>query len=58
LPSAAKGNLAPVTIFQLPAQQVVTLSPILSFGALIVLVTWTRRYMKAVRDRYEQRAAA
>ncbi|MGD0144893.1 MAG: VC0807 family protein [Rhizomicrobium sp.] len=43
---------------QLPAQQVVTLSPILSFGALIVLVTWTRRYMKAVRDRYEQRAAA
>jgi len=43
---------------QLPAQQVVTLSPILSFGALIVLVTWTRRYMKAVRDRYEQRATA
>jgi intracellular septation protein A len=39
---------------RLPPQQVVTLSPILSFGALVVLVMWTRRYVKAVRDRYVQ----
>jgi hypothetical protein len=41
----------------LPPQQVITLSPILSFGALIVLVTWTRRYMRAVQQRYLQNAA-
>jgi hypothetical protein len=43
---------------QLPPQQVVTLSPILSFGALIVLISWTRRYMKGVRTRFEQGVAA
>jgi len=42
---------------ELPPQQVVTLSPILSFGALIVLISWTRRYMTAVRSRYEQHVA-
>ena len=40
----------------LPPQQVVTLSPIMGFGALIALISWTRRYMTAVRKRYEQRA--
>lgn len=29
--------------------QVVTLSPLMGFGALIVLIAWTRRYMLAVR---------
>jgi hypothetical protein len=43
---------------QLPPQQVVTLSPIMGFGALIVLISWTRRYMRAVQRRYEQGAVA
>ena len=38
--------------------QVVSLSPIMSFGALIVLIAWTRRYLTAVRQRHEQLAAA
>lgn len=42
----------------LPPQQVVTLSPILSFGALIVLVSWTRWYMRMVQQRQLQSAAA
>jgi hypothetical protein len=30
---------------------VVNISPILSFGVLILLIVWTRRYMIAVRER-------
>jgi intracellular septation protein A len=35
----------------LPPAQVVTISPIMAFGVMIVLIAWTRRYMLAVRER-------
>jgi hypothetical protein len=38
--------------------QVVSLSPVMSFGALIVLIAWTRRYLTAVRERHERAVAA
>jgi hypothetical protein len=31
--------------------QVVLISPVMSFGALIVLIAWTRRYLLAMRER-------
>ena len=31
--------------------QVVTISPIMGFGALILLIIFTRRYMLMIRDR-------
>jgi len=34
----------------LPPADVVVLSPVMSFGALIVLIAWSRRYMMAFRD--------
>ncbi|HEY5049074.1 MAG TPA: VC0807 family protein [Rhizomicrobium sp.] len=39
--------------------QVVTLSPVMGFGSLIVLIWWTRRYMMAFREeRLRERPAA
>jgi len=35
----------------LPPAQVVTISPVMAFGVMILLITWTRRYMLAVRER-------
>src|SRR5215471_7210986 len=35
----------------LPPAQVVAISPVMAFGVMIVLITWTRRYMLAVRER-------
>lgn len=31
--------------------QVVTLSPMMAFGVLILLISWTRRYMRAAKER-------
>ncbi|MGB8529190.1 MAG: VC0807 family protein [Rhodoplanes sp.] len=31
--------------------QVVTLSPVMAFGVLILLISWTRRYMRAAKER-------
>jgi len=31
--------------------QVVTVSPVMAFGALVALITWTRRHMLALRER-------
>jgi hypothetical protein len=31
--------------------KVVAISPVMAFGAMIVLIAWTRRYMLAVRER-------
>lgn len=31
--------------------QVVAISPVMAFGAMIVLIAWTRRYMLALRER-------
>jgi intracellular septation protein A len=35
----------------LPPAQVVTISPVMAFGVMILLIAWTRRYMRAVRER-------
>ena len=35
----------------LPPAQVVTISPVMAFGVMILLIIWTRRYMRSVRDR-------
>jgi hypothetical protein len=35
----------------LPPADVVRMSPIMSFGALVLLIIWTRRYMIGVRER-------
>ncbi|MFZ1896088.1 MAG: hypothetical protein WAU59_18750, partial [Rhodoplanes sp.] len=31
--------------------QVVTISPVMAFGVLILLISWTRRYMRAAKER-------
>jgi hypothetical protein len=36
--------------------EVVTISPIMGFGILMVLIAWTRRHLMALRDRRMRRA--
>jgi intracellular septation protein A len=45
---------------KLPPAEVVSISPVMSFGALILLIMWTRRYMTGARElaAHEARAAA
>jgi hypothetical protein len=35
----------------LPPVQVVTISPVMAFGIMMGLIAWTRRYMRALRER-------
>ncbi len=42
-----------VMALKLPPAEVVSLSPIMSFGALTLLIVWTRRYLRAERERRE-----
>jgi hypothetical protein len=42
----------------LPAAEVVTISPIMGFGVTILLIIWTRSHMMAVRRRAQTQAAA
>jgi len=41
-----------VAALRLTPQQVVTFSPVLSFGVTIALILWTKRYLHAVHDRH------
>lgn len=47
-----------VLALTLSSGTVVTVSPIMGFGILIVLIVWTRRHLMAVRDRRVRQASA
>ncbi|MGD0192080.1 MAG: VC0807 family protein [Rhizomicrobium sp.] len=54
----AEASARVVLALKLPPAEVISLSPIMGFGALVLLIMWTRRYMLAVRERAARGAGA